>query len=138
MWDILNEVNQLADKAQINIPTENQELLQIIDQNINLRMRIQSTKWYRNFLSGNLDIEEARKNIIDALFIENTLNDNPTLLYKLQYTEIWQSYIRGDISPHNIAYTELPALIFIEDFKKERSIIFEAIEGSSTFYKNEK
>jgi hypothetical protein len=50
MWDLLDETTQLADKAKLNAPAERDELLQIIDKNISMKMRIQSTKWYRKFL----------------------------------------------------------------------------------------
>jgi hypothetical protein len=138
IWSLLDETTQLADNTQLNSPTERDELLQIIDKNINLKIRIQSTKWYRDFLSWILTAEEIRKNITDALFIENELEKNPNILMKLQYTEIWHWYIRGDIPPNNIAYGEIPAIHSIEDFQKNNATLFGKIERNPSFYKNEK
>lgn len=138
MLDLLNETAQLANTKPINVLTERDKLLQIIDKNINMKMRIQSTKWYRDFLSWALIVEEARINIIDALFIENELERNPTLLTKLQYTEMWHCYIRGDIPPSNIAHGEIPAIHFIDEFQKNNSITFGKIESDPMFYKNDK
>jgi hypothetical protein len=137
MWDLLDETTQLADKAKLNAPAERDELLQIIDKNISMKMRIQSTKWYRKFLIWTLPIEEARRNITDALFVENELERNPALLTKLQYTEMWRWYIRGDIPPSNIAYGEIPAIHFIEEFQKNNSTTFGKIESNPIFYKND-
>lgn len=138
MWDLLDETSQLANKKPINVPTERDELLQIIDKNINIKIHIQSTKWYRDFLSWILTVEEARKNITDALSIENALERNPTLLTKLQYTEIWHWYIRGDILPNDIMYGEIPAIHFIEEFQKNNATAFGKIESNPIFYKNER
>ena len=138
MWELLDETTQSANKTELNLPTEKEALLQIIDKNINCKIRIQSTKWYRDFLSWTLTIEKARNNIMDALIIENEIEKNPTILIKLQTTELWRWYISGDVLPKNVVYSEIPAINFIEQFQKNNSKIFSKIEENPIFYKNEK
>ncbi len=70
--------------------------------------------------------------------MENEIQKNPALLVKLQSTEVWRAYIRGDVLPHDIAYGEIPALTFIDEFQKNNSNTLEKIERNPFFYKNDK
>lgn len=134
-WELLHET---ANRAPVNLPTDKEALLQLINENITLKMRIQSTKWYRDFISWILEAKQVKKNVLDALFVENEIQKNPALLVKLQSTEVWRAYIRGDVLPHDIAYGEIPALTFIDEFQKNNSNTLEKIERNPFFYKNDK
>ncbi len=46
MWKILADATAEADKALQNIPSEHDQLIEFVNNNPTLRIRIQSMSWY--------------------------------------------------------------------------------------------
>lgn len=141
MWDVLVETNQ---HAGINVwitawitRSEKERLLDFVEKNHALKIRIQWMSWYRDFLSWKLNPEEWRKNIKDAALIEWVFQENPWMLMKIQYSNIWRQYLSGLIPPHNVIYWEIPAIIALDDFSNKYPDIFDRIKWNTMFQKTE-
>jgi hypothetical protein len=128
MWDILADSTTQADKALQNIPSERDQLIEFVNNNPTLRIRIQSMSWYREFLSGKYSVADIKKNIEDAVLIEETIKSDPSILMRMQNSESWRNYLSGSVPPHNIAYSEIPAMLSIDEFSKQSPALFSRIQ----------
>lgn len=137
MWEILAEASRYAEaNPWINLwsnRSAKDELLEFVEKNQALKMRIQWMSWYRDFLSWKLDFEEWRKNIMDSALIEQAFQENPWMLMKIQYSNIWRQYLSGIIPPHNVIYWEIPAIISLDDFSSKYPDIFDKIKKNPLF-----
>ncbi len=128
MWDILADATAQADKALQNIPSERDQLIEFVGSNPTLRIRIQGMSWYREFLSGKYSVADIKKNIEDAVLIEETIKSDPSILMRMQNSESWRNYLSGSVPPHNIAYSEIPAMLSIDEFSKQSPALFSRIQ----------
>ena len=128
MWDILADATTRADKALQNIPSERDQLIEFVGNNSSLRLKIQGMTWYRDFLSGKYSIADIKKNIEDAVLIEETIKSDPSILIRMQNSESWRNYLSGSVPPHNIAYSEIPAMLSIDEFSKQSPTLFSQIQ----------
>lgn len=108
MWDILADATAQTDKALQNIPSERDQLIEFVNNNPTLRIRIQSMSWYREFLSGKYSVDDIKKNMEDTVLIEETIKSDPSILMRMQNSESWRNYLSGSVPPHNIIYGEIP------------------------------
>ncbi len=128
MWEILSDATARADTISKDIPSDRDQLIEFMNNNPTLRLRIQNTSWYRDFVSGKITVKDIAKNIEDAIGIEEILISNPTILTQIQYSGVWRNYLSGSIPPHNILYGEIPAIQQIEEFRKKYPNIFAQIQ----------
>jgi len=82
--------------------------------NIQLKHRIQWASWYRDFITGKLNLEVFQEYLINAERVESLLANNAWILNKIQHTEWWQKYINWDISPFLMANSILSSYLEIE------------------------
>lgn len=135
MWEILNTATERPNASIQVIPSERDQLITLVDTNPTLKMRIQSMSWYRDFLSWKYAVEDIKKNITDALLLEETIKSDPSILMWMQYRDMWRDYLRGSIPPHNIVYGEIPAMLSIDEFSKKNPNIFSQIQKNPMFQK---
>lgn len=135
MWEILSDATARADNTSKDIPSDRDRLIEFMNNNPTLRLRIQNTSWYRDFLSGKLTVQDIAKNIEDAIDIEEILISKPTILSQIQYSGVWHKYLSGDVPPHNILYGEIPAMQQIDESRKKNPDILSQIERGPMFQK---
>ena len=128
MWDILADATAQTDKALQNIPSERDQLIEFVNNNPTLRIRIQSMSWYREFLSGKYSVDDIKKNMEDTVLIEETIKSDPSILMRMQNSESWRNYLSGSVPPHNIIYGEIPAMLSIDEFSKQSPVLFSQIQ----------
>jgi hypothetical protein len=135
MWEILSDATARADTISKDIPSDRDQLIEFMNNNPTLRLRIQNTSWYRDFISGKVTVQDIAQNIEDAIGIEEVLISNPAILTQIQYSGVWRNYLIGVTPPHNILYGEIPAMQQIDEFRKKNPNILAQIEWSPMFQK---
>lgn len=133
MWEILDEATKRAEAMKQSIPSDRDQLIALVDQNLTLKMRIQGMSWYRDFLLGKLQVEDIKKDIIDASLLEDTLKADPSLLIRIQNRDIWRQYLSGAVPPNNLIYGELPAMLSVDRFAQENPAIYAQIQKNPMF-----
>jgi hypothetical protein len=128
MWDILADATAQADKAIQNIPSERDQLIEFVHNNPTLRIRIQGMSWYREFLSDKYSVADIKKNMEDAVLIEETIKSDPSILMRIQNSESWRNYLSGYVPPHNLIYGELPAMLTVDQFAQKHPAIYAQIQ----------
>jgi hypothetical protein len=121
VWEILEDtIKQYESAKEVSIGTllEKDALMWFLNENVTLRMRIQGTSWYRNFVAWNLSIQDFRRRLEDAHNIELLIKSDSNILIALQYRWSWQSYLRWDTDPNLILEWEIPAIHSLEIFAK--------------------
>jgi hypothetical protein len=133
MWEILREANEWVEAMKQSIPSDREQLIALVDQNLILKMRIQGMPWYRDFLLGKLQVEDIKKNITDAILLEEALKDDPNILIRIQNRDIWWQYLSGAVPPNNLIYGELPAMLSVDRFAQENPAIYAQIQKNPMF-----
>ena len=95
-----------------------------LDQNIGIKKRIQSMRWYREFILQQISQNEFQKHLEHVLWIEEMLTKNPGTLEKVQYEGWWQKYLYGEILPERILRAYLKPSIQLEIFSREYPDIY--------------
>lgn len=133
-WDILAGATAQADKALQDIPSERDQLIAFVENNLMLKSLTQKMKWYTDFLAWKYSATDIRQHIQDVIAIEEALKSDPNILRQMQYKAIWQKwYLTGEVPPHNILHGEIPAMQSIEMFRKQDPQVFSQIQSNPMF-----
>ncbi len=125
--------DQIDTTTQSIILSESDQILSMLEQNPILRIRIQGMSWYRDFLSWKYTSDEIKKHITDALWIEEMIKLDPSILTRMQSWDTWRNYLNGSIPPHNILHWEIAAMLYMDEFSKKNPHIFIQIQRNPMF-----
>lgn len=124
IWNLNNTINVPTDDRKIDPITS------FLNQNPNLRQRIQGTSWYRDFLVWKLPTDVVEKYIYDAYSIEQVLLQYPSILQKIQYEIWWEKYIRGDTNPSDMLAGNIQSFIILQKIEQEQPEFFNLAQKS--------